>query len=166
MPPPVPPSVKAGLSIAGNPICFDRLQPLFHAGHSSAPGEIEADLLHRLLEKFPVLGFLDRRKPGADKLDIVLFEYPLFRKLYRKVQRCLAAHGGQYRIRPLFLDDQLKDLNSQRFNIRDISCFRVGHDRGGIGIDQDDSVPFVSQGLARLRSGVIELAGLAYDDRT
>jgi hypothetical protein len=41
----------------------------------------------------------------------------------------------------------------------------VGHDRRRVGIDQDDAVALLAQRLAGLRAGVIELAGLADDDR-
>ena len=34
----------------------------------------------------------------------------------------------------------------------------------GIGVDQDDVVAFLAQGLAGLGAGIIELAGLADDD--
>ncbi len=40
----------------------------------------------------------------------------------------------------------------------------VGHDRRRVRVDQDDPVALLLQRLARLGSGVIELAGLPDDD--
>ena len=42
---------------------------------------------------------------------------------------------------------------------------RVGHDGGRVGVDEDDAVAFLLEGLAGLRAGIIELARLADDDR-
>ncbi len=42
---------------------------------------------------------------------------------------------------------------------------RVRHDRGGVGVDQDDAEALLPQRLAGLRARVVELAGLADDDR-
>src|SRR3712207_8553669 len=41
----------------------------------------------------------------------------------------------------------------------------VGHDRGGVGVDEDDSVALVAERPARLRPRVVELGSLADDDR-
>src|SRR6185437_2594703 len=41
----------------------------------------------------------------------------------------------------------------------------IGHDRRRIGIHQNDAVALVLQRLAGLRAGIIELTGLADDDR-
>ena len=41
----------------------------------------------------------------------------------------------------------------------------IGHDRGRIGVDQHDLVAQPAQGLAGLRAGVVELAGLTDHDR-
>src|SRR5690606_36549969 len=42
---------------------------------------------------------------------------------------------------------------------------RIGHDRGRIGVDQDDAEALLTQDLARLGAGVVELAGLPDHDR-
>src|SRR5690606_2095222 len=46
-----------------------------------------------------------------------------------------------------------------------VGHLRVGHDRRGVAVDQHHPVPLLAQRLARLRAGVVELAGLADDDR-
>ena len=52
-----------------------------------------------------------------------------------------------------------------RLDIGGVGQVRVGHDRRRIGIDQDDPVALVLQRLAGLGAGIVELAGLADDDR-
>ena len=42
---------------------------------------------------------------------------------------------------------------------------RVGHDRRRVAVDEDDAVALLAQRLAGLGAGVVELAGLADDDR-
>ncbi len=51
------------------------------------------------------------------------------------------------------------------FNIGRVGKFRIRHDRGRIGIDEDDAIALFFQRLDRLRARIIELAGLADDDR-
>ncbi len=43
---------------------------------------------------------------------------------------------------------------------------RVSHDGGRIRVNQDDLKSFLAQNLARLRPGIVELAGLADNDRS
>ena len=57
------------------------------------------------------------------------------------------------------------DLDRQRLDVGAVGQLRVGHDRGRVGVDQDDSEPFVLQRLAGLGAGVVELARLPDDDR-
>ena len=40
----------------------------------------------------------------------------------------------------------------------------IGHDGGGVGIDQHHPIAFRAQRLAGLGAGIVELAGLADDD--
>ena len=77
----------------------------------------------------------------------------------------LAAHRRQQRVRPLLLDDPRDRAPVDRLDVDRVGHLRVGHDRRGIGVDQDDAVALLAQRLAGLRAGVIELAGLADDDR-
>ena len=81
------------------------------------------------------------------------------------VQAGLAAEGRQDRIRLLLLEDALDDLRSDRLDVGHIRRLGVRHDRGRIGVHQDDPVALLPQRLAGLGSGVVELAGLADHDR-
>ena len=65
------------------------------------------------------------------------------------------------RSRSMMLGD---DFPGDRLDVGAVGRLRIGHDGGGIGVDQDDRVALLAQGLARLGAGVIELAGLADDD--
>ena len=96
---------------------------------------------------------------------------PCLRRRQRAVQRGLSAHGGQQRKAAgndvaFLLDDLGDDLRRDRLDIGGIRQFRIGHDGGRIGIDEDDAVALVLQGLHRLGAGIIEFAGLADHDGT
>ena len=83
----------------------------------------------------------------------------------RGVEAGLAAHGRQQRVGALLLDDLRDDLRGDRLDVGGVGHLRVGHDRGRVGVDQDDPVALLAQRLAGLGAGVVELAGLADDDR-
>ncbi len=126
---------------------------------------LEPDLRHRLAEQLAVLGLVDRLGGGADHLDAELLEHAHAAQRQRAVERGLPAHGRQQRVGPLLLDDLGDDLRRDRLDIGGVGQIRIGHDRRRIGIDQDDPVALVLQRLAGLGAGIVELAGLADDDR-
>ncbi len=147
----------ADLRLDGAPF----LDAVGHAG----TGRAEADLGHGVAELEAVLGQVDGVLAGADQLDLVLLQHAVVRQVQRAVQRGLAAHGGQHRVRALLLDDARHCLPADRLDVGGIGHLRVGHDGGRVGVDQDHPVAFLAQRLAGLRAGVVELAGLADDDR-
>ena len=53
----------------------------------------------------------------------------------------------------------------QRLDVGRVGELRVGHDRRRVRVDQDDLVALLAQDLAGLHAGVVELGGLADDDR-
>ncbi len=131
----------------------------------------QPDLGHGLAEQLAVLGLVDRVGRGADHLDIEFVERALPAQRQGAVQRSLSAHGRQQRKAArndvaLLLDDLADDLGRDRLDIGRIRQLRIGHDRGRIGVDQDDPVALLLQRLHRLRAGIIELAGLADHDGT
>ncbi len=95
----------------------------------------------------------------------VLLQHAVLGQIERAVERGLAAHGGQQRVGPLDGDDLLHHLPGDRLDVGGVRHLRVGHDGGRIGVHQDDAVALLAQRLAGLRAGVVELAGLADDDR-
>ena len=51
------------------------------------------------------------------------------------------------------------------FDIHAVGHFGVGHDGRGVGVEEDDRVPLLLEGLAGLGARIVEFAGLADDDR-
>ena len=126
----------------------------------------EPDLAHGIAEELTILGHIDRFARGADELDAILLEHALTHEIERRVERGLAAHRRQHRIRALLLDDARHGAPVDRLDVGGIGHAGVGHDRGRVRVDQDDAVAFLAQCLAGLCTGVVELAGLTDDDRT
>ncbi len=73
---------------------------------------------------------------------------------------------GRSAVRALLGDDLRHDLRRDRLDIGRVRQVRVGHDGRRIGIDQNDPVALFLERLAGLRAGIVELAGLADDDRS
>src|SRR5689334_25063953 len=57
------------------------------------------------------------------------------------------------------------EVGRDRLDIGGVGYPRIGHDRGRVRVHQDDAIALFFQGLARLRSGIVEPAGLADDHR-
>jgi hypothetical protein len=83
----------------------------------------------------------------------------------RPIEGRLAAERRQHRVRLLGLDHLLEHFRRERLDIGPVSRTRIGHDRGRVGVDQHDPVAILPQRLAGLGAGIVELAGLADDDR-
>ena len=83
----------------------------------------------------------------------------------RAVERGLAAERGQQRVGALLRDHLLDELGRDRLDVRRVGELGVGHDRRRVGVDQDDPEALVLEHPAGLGPGVVELAGLADDDR-
>ena len=124
-----------------------------------------ADALHRLLEQVAVLRLLDRLQVGADQLHAELLQRAVLGQGHRQVQGRLAAHGGQQRIGALDLDHPAHHLGGERLDVGAIGHVRIGHDRGGVAVHQHDLEAFGPQGLAGLRTRVVEFAGLTDHNR-
>ena len=82
-----------------------------------------------------------------------------------RVERGLAAERREQRVGALLGDDLLDELRRDRLDVRGVGELRVGHDRRRVGVDQDDADALLAQHAAGLGAGVVELAGLADDDR-
>ena len=138
---------------------------LVHIMHRERLGAGKANLVHRLLEQVAVFRRLNRLDRGADELNAVTLQHAVFGQVKRAVERRLPAHRRQNRVRALLGDNLLHRLPLNRLDIRRIRHLRVGHNRRRIGIDENDAEALTAQRLARLRAGIIKLAGLADDNR-
>jgi hypothetical protein len=136
----------------------------FGAADDGGLGVLQPDPVHRLAEQLPVLGHLDGLALGADHLDAELLENTHFFQRQRGVQPGLPAHRGQERVGAFLLDDLGHHLGRDRLDIGGVGQARVGHDRGGVGVHEDDAVALLAQRLAGLGAGIVELAGLSDDD--
>ena len=113
---------------------------------------------------FTVLGLFDHIGAGADHLNAEFIENTVTVEVHGGVQPRLAAKGRQQGVRPLALHDLGNDFPGDWLDVGTIGHLGIGHDRGGVGIDQDDLVTFFAQRLASLGSAVIKLTCLANDD--
>ena len=79
------------------------------------------------------------------------FEGAVIGQRQRGVERRLPAHSGEQGVRLFMGDDLGDDFRRYRLDIGGVGEFRIGHDRGRVGIDQDDAIPLVAERLAGLR---------------
>ena len=138
---------------------------LVHVMHRERFGARETNLVHRLFEQITVFRHLNRLDRGANQLDAVAFQHAVFGKVKRAVERRLPAHRRQNRVRPFLGNNLFHRLPLNRLDIGCVRHLRVGHNRRRVGIDENDAEALVAQRLARLRAGIIELAGLADHNR-
>ena len=121
-------------------------------------------LLHRVLEQLAVLGTVDRVRLAGQQADAAAVEETAAGQFHREVQAHLAAQVGQDGVGLLLLDDALDDLGGQRLDVDMIGNVRVGHDGGGVGVDEDRLNALRFQGAAGLGAGVVKLRRLTDDD--
>ncbi|MGH8100661.1 MAG: hypothetical protein ACREIW_05145 [Chthoniobacterales bacterium] len=76
----------------------------------------------------------------------------------------MAAYRGQKRVGLFTREDFIEIFLGQRLDVRAVSQLRIGHDRCGIGVDEDDFVAFRTQSFAGLCARIVEFARLPYDD--
>jgi len=82
----------------------------------------------------------DRVRFNADDADAVFCEHTRLGELRGEVEACLTAQVRQEGVGPLLFDDFRQGLYGQRLDIRDIRHAGIGHDGGGIRVDQHDLV--------------------------
>ncbi len=117
------------------------------------------------LEEVAVLRARDRLDAGADELDPELAEDALALELQREVQCGLAAHRRQERVGPFAPEHAGDAFEIERLDVGGVGEAGVGHDRGGVRVDDDRPEALLAQHLQRLAAGVVELAGLPDHDR-
>jgi len=147
------------------PELLDRRKGIFHVADVTALRHIGADLAHRVAELQSIFREIDRVDRRANQLDVVLLQCALLCQRDGQVQRRLTADGWKHRIGTLAFDDLLEDLRRQWLDVGPIRDLRIGHDRRRVAVDENDFEAFGAKRLARLRARIVELAGLADDDR-
>jgi hypothetical protein len=123
------------------------------------------DVDEKLLEGLAVLGLLDRAERRAEHPHAVALEDAGLGELHGEVEAGLATERREQAVRPLALDDPLDDLDGERLDVRDVRDAGVRHDRRGIRVHEDGLDALLAQRATRLRAGVVELRGLADEDR-
>ena len=136
-----------------------------HRTRNRGTRHLEPDFQHRVLEQLAILGLLDRLELGADQFALESIEHARLGQFDGQVERGLPADRRQQRVRPLAFDDLREHRERHRLDVSAIRQFRIGHDRRGIRIDENQAQTFLAQRLDRLRARVVELAGLPDDDR-
>ena len=165
MPPPEPPRVKLGRRTQGRPISSRTARASSRlCGQAAAALSRPISSMH-CLEQVAVLGLADRLGAGADELAAVPRQRPALGQRQPDVQPGLAAERRQDGVGLLDGDDLLDDLGRDRLDVGAVGHLGVGHDGGRVRVDQHHLVPFLAERLARLGARVVELAGLADDDR-
>ena len=127
--------------------------------------DVDADLLHRLLEEEAVLAELHGADRGPERLDAVLCEDAGLVEGDREVQGRLPADGREEGVGLFLRDDRGDRVAVERLDVRRVRELGVRHDRGGVRVHEDDAVALAPQRAARLGPRVVELAGLPDHDR-
>ncbi|AEM40103.1 hypothetical protein KVU_0264 [Ketogulonicigenium vulgare WSH-001] len=168
---------KGGADNGGQADLFQRVQRDAHAGlqilaaisalgggDDGGLGVFQTDAVHRFAEQGAVFGHFNRVAVRADQLDAEFLQHAHIGQRQCRVQAGLAAHGRQQRVGALFLDDLGDDLGGDRLDIGRIGHFRVGHDRRGVRVHQNDAVALFAQGFTGLGTGIVKFTGLPDDD--
>ena len=138
---------------------------LVESRHDDRGRDAETARLDRVLELLAVLRAPDHLHGRADELDAELLEHTRLRERDREVERGLPAERRQDGIRALALEDGGDALEVERLDVRAVGEPGVGHDRRRVRVDDDRAIAVLAQHLQRLAARVVELAGLADDDR-
>jgi len=121
----------------------------------------EADFAAGILEPEAIFGNFNGAERSANHFNLVLFENAAFGEFDRKVESGLTADCRQKRIWLFASENFVEIFLGERLDVRAVSQLRVGHDRGGIGIDEHNFVALGAQRLACLCAGIVKTRRLA-----
>ncbi len=116
---------------------------------------VEAELVEHLLEKFAVLGALDRFDAGADDGDAVGLESG------GEIERGLAAELDDDAVGLFVMADVEDVLERERLEEKFVAGVVVGGDGLGVRVDHDGLVPDFAQREGGVDATVVELDALA-----
>ena len=125
-----------------------------------------ADGFHGIFKHLAIFCFVDRIRVCAQQHYIMFLQEPGFGQLHRKGQARLPAQCGQNAVRLFFFDDALNGFQCQRLDVNMVGHGVVGHNGGGVGIDQNNFQALFLQRTAGLRACIVKLGGLPDNDRT
>ena len=141
----------------------------------AAHGHVQADLEHQFLETLAVLATLDGVGLGADHFHTVLFQNAGSEKLHRSVEAGLPAERGEQskltfgperlHLGQFAHDNFLNRFGRDRLDVGAVGKFRIGHNRGRIGIHQHHAIAFLLERLTGLRARIIKLTRLPNNNR-
>ena len=138
----------------------------FHGICHLAASHLNPQLIHGLLELNAVFTTFDSIYLNADYLDLILVQHTCRRKLRAEIQTGLSAEIRQDGIGALLFDNLFQSFHIQRLNVCHIRNLRIRHNSRRIGIHQDNPVSQLSQCLAGLGSGIVELTCLSDNNRS
>ena len=81
-------------------------------------------------------------------------------QIHRRVQGGLPTQGRQQGVGTFFGDNRFEDLGNDGFDVGTVRHFRIGHDGGGVGVDQNHPQTLGFQNTTGLGAGIVELGGL------
>ena len=149
-----------------------KVEPVFEVVDQSGFRNVEADALHRVFEEQAVFSLLDGRELRANEVHVVLVENAAVGEFDGKVERGLSANGGEHgetrrsATSALDADNLFEIFVSEWLDVGAVGEIRIGHDRRRVRVRQHNFVALSLERLAGLRAGVVELRGLANDDRS
>ncbi len=120
--------------------------------------------LHGVLKALSILRLVNGIGGGSQQTHTVLVQRAVLIKIHGKVQAHLPSQRWQHGVRPLLFDDLLQGEHIQWFNVDVVGDVLVGHDGGGVGIDQNHLHALLLQGAAGLRARIVKLSGLPNDN--
>ena len=123
---------KGRANDAGKTDLFENTKRFLQRMSNLGARRFQPDLLHRDIELFAVLSFIDGLLCSANHLDTVLRQYAFGVEFQGAVQRCLTAHGRKQGTWPLFFDNFGDRLPFNGLDISRIGHGRVRHDGGGV----------------------------------
>ena len=107
---------------------------------------------------------MDHRQRRSQHFHIKFFQNAQLGQFHGRVEAGLSPQGRQDGLGPLPLNNFGHHLGGNGFDISAMGRFRVGHNGGGIAVNEHNLKPLLHEGLTGLGAGVVEFAGLADND--
>ena len=124
-----------------------------------------AQRLAQLLEQLPVLGALDATRTDVPRISTWhSFRMPFLASCMARFRPVCPPMPGHDGVGTLVADDLGDVFQRQRLHVDLVRNGGVGHDGGGVGVDEDHLVALLLEREAGLRARIVELRGLSDDD--